>query len=78
MNYASNDFIISLDGDEAYTKFDIDYVNDLISEGATQLQYQFVYAHNEDGSASMQFRQCKAFDRRYMHQQYSHQHYYMI
>ena len=64
--YASNEFIVSLDGDEAYTKFDIDYINEKIQSGSTQLQYQFVYAHNEDGTPSMQFRQCKAFDRRLM------------
>jgi len=68
-SFASNNFIISLDGDEAYTKFDIDYINKLIEDGATQLEYQFVYAHNEDGSPSMQFKQCKAFDKRYMHWQ---------
>jgi glycosyltransferase involved in cell wall biosynthesis len=66
LSYASNEFIISLDGDEAYTKFDIDYINDKIQTGSTQLQYQFVYAHNEDGTPSMQFKQCKAFDRRLM------------
>jgi glycosyltransferase involved in cell wall biosynthesis len=66
LSHASNDFIISLDGDEAYTKFDIDYINNLIENGATQLEYQFVYSHNDDGTPSMQFKQCKAFDRRYM------------
>jgi len=60
---ASNDFIISLDCDEAYTMFDIDEVNRVISEGADQLEYTFVYAHNPDGSPSMQFKQSKAFNR---------------
>ena len=57
LSYASNDFIISLDGDEAYTKFDIDYINEKIQSGSTQLQYQFVYAHNDNGTPSMQFKQ---------------------
>ena len=61
---ASNDFIISLDCDESYTMFDIDEVNRVISEGADQLEYTFVYAHNPDGSPSMQFKQSKAFNRR--------------
>jgi glycosyltransferase involved in cell wall biosynthesis len=60
---ASNDFIISLDCDESYTMFDIDEVNRVISEGADQLEYTFVYAHNPDGSPSMQFKQSKAFNR---------------
>jgi glycosyltransferase involved in cell wall biosynthesis len=60
---ASNDFIISLDCDESYTTFDIDEVNRVISEGADQLEYTFVYAHNPDGSPSMQFKQSKAFNR---------------
>jgi glycosyltransferase involved in cell wall biosynthesis len=63
-SYASNDFIVSLDCDEAYTIFDIDEVNRVISEGADQLEYTFVYAHNPDGSPSMQFKQSKAFNRR--------------
>lgn len=62
--WASNDFIISLDCDEAYTAFDIDEVNRVISEGADQLEYTFVYAHNPDGTPSMQFKQSKAFNRK--------------
>ena len=60
---ATNDFIISLDCDEVYTSLDIEAINKLIESGVDQLDYQFIYAHNEDGSPSMQFRQSKAFNR---------------
>jgi glycosyltransferase involved in cell wall biosynthesis len=62
--HASNDFIISLDCDEVYTKLDIGYVNGLIKSGADQLDYMFVYSHKPDGSPELSFRQSKAFNRR--------------
>jgi len=61
---ASNDMICSLDADEAYTTFNIDELNRLISEGYEQFEYQFVYAHDEFGNSSIQFVQSKFFDRR--------------
>lgn len=61
---ASNDMICSLDGDEAYTTFDIDELNRLIKEGVSQFEYQFVYAHDKWGKAAVQFVQSKFFDRR--------------
>lgn len=63
---ASNDFIISLDCDEIYSQLDIEEINRIIEMGYEQIDYQFIYSHNEDGSPSMQFRQSKAFDRRVM------------
>jgi glycosyltransferase involved in cell wall biosynthesis len=62
-SYASSDFIVSLDCDEAYTIFNIDEIDRAISEGADQLEYIFIYAHNPDGTPSMRFRQSKAFNR---------------
>ena len=63
---ASNDFIVSLDCDEVYSQLDIEEINRIIEMGYEQIDYQFIYSHNEDGSPSMQFRQSKAFDRRVM------------
>jgi glycosyltransferase involved in cell wall biosynthesis len=61
---ASNDFIVTLDADEAYTKFDIDKIEEAIKEGYEQFEYSFCFAHNADGSPAIQFKQSKAFDRR--------------
>ena len=61
---ATNDFIFSLDGDETYTELDIDTINSLIDGGAKQFEYQFVFAHKENGEPLIQFVQSKAFDRR--------------
>ncbi len=67
-NYASslakNDMICSLDADEQYTAFNIDRIEQMISEGYEQFEYQFVYAHKQDGTPANQFVQSKFFDRR--------------
>lgn len=61
---AKNDFIVTLDADEAYSTFNIDELDRLIGEGYEQFEYQFVYAHDAYGNAAVQFVQSKAFDRR--------------
>jgi glycosyltransferase involved in cell wall biosynthesis len=61
---ASNDMICTLDSDEVYTKFDIDRIEQEIKDGWEQFEYQFVFAHNPDGSPAIQFKQSKFFDRR--------------
>lgn len=61
---ASNDMVCTLDADEAYTKFDIDKINEAIDQGYTQFEYQFVYAHDHFGKPTIQFIQSKFFDRR--------------
>jgi len=61
---ASNDMICTLDADEAYTRFDIDKINELIEQGFEQFEYQFVYAHDVYGKPAIQFVQSKFFDRR--------------
>lgn len=63
---AMNDMICTLDCDEAYTKFDIDKLNFLISTGWEQFEYQFVFAHDGFGRPMVQFVQSKFFDRRKM------------
>lgn len=60
---ASNDFVAMPDCDEAYTRFDIDALNGAIESGAHQLAYQFVYAHDKDGNAVVQFEHSKFYDR---------------
>lgn len=61
---ASNNFIITLDADEAYSVFNIDKINELIDQGYEQLEYSFCYAHDHRGNPAIEFIQSKAFDRR--------------
>ena len=69
-NYAtslsSNNMVCTLDCDEAYSKLDIDKINDLIDQGFGQFEYQFVFAHDHYGRPSIQFVQSKFFDKRYV------------
>lgn len=61
---ASNDMIATPDCDEIYTKLDIDKINEAIKNGATQFEYNFVYAHDEHGKPLIQFMHSKFYDRR--------------
>ena len=61
---AKNDFVVTLDCDEAYSVFNIDRINELIEQGVDQIEYQFVFAHDPQGRPVIQFVQSKAFDRR--------------
>lgn len=66
-NYASslssNDMICMPDADEKYTKFDINKINDAILNGAEQLEYNFVFSHDQYGNESVKFRHCKFYNR---------------
>ena len=61
---ATNDMVCTLDADEAYSVLNIDILNQLISDGWEQFEYQFVYAHDWMGNPAVQFVQSKFFDRR--------------
>jgi glycosyltransferase involved in cell wall biosynthesis/SAM-dependent methyltransferase len=63
---ASNNMVAMPDCDEAYTMLNLDALEDVIKNGAEQLEYQFVFAHDAAGNASVQFRHCKFYDRRKM------------
>lgn len=52
------------DCDEIYTKFDIDKLNEVIDNGAEQLEYEFVFSHDHLGNPLTKFRHCKFYDRR--------------
>lgn len=70
-NYASSlvesDFVFMPDCDEIWTKFDIDKVNECISKGVEQLEYNFVFSHDAFGNPAIKFMHCKAYDRRKLH-----------
>lgn len=52
---AANDYILNPDADEAFTKFDIDKVQELFEQGVTRFAYDFVFDHNPDGTPHLQF-----------------------
>lgn len=51
------------DCDEEYTVLNIDAIEKAIQDGAEQLEYNFVYAHDSSGAASVKFRHCKFYNR---------------
>lgn len=67
-NFASslttNDFIFSPDCDEVWTTFNYDLVTELIKSWITQLEYNFVFSHDEQWNPAISFMHSKAFDRR--------------
>lgn len=65
--FATNNFIFTPDCDEIFTKFDIDKVEEKIRNGVEQLEYNFVFSHDEFGNPAIKFTHCKAYDRRKLH-----------
>lgn len=61
---ASNDMIAMPDCDEAYTKLDLDKVQEAINSGVEQIQYNFVFSHDEFGNPVIEFMHSKFYDRR--------------
>ena len=64
---AKNDVVAMPDCDEVYTTLDIDAINKNIEGGVEQLEYDFVYAHDDQGREAVKFRHCKFYDRRRLH-----------
>lgn len=60
---ASNDMVAMPDCDEVYTRMNLDAVITAIEEGADQLEYNFVYAHDADGNEIIKFKHCKFYNR---------------
>lgn len=68
-NYAASlaptDWIAMPDCDEIFTVFDIDRINEAIcTPGVNQLEYNFVFAHDQFGKPSVKFRHSKFYDRK--------------
>lgn len=65
---ASNGWICNPDSDEAWTKFDIDKVEQMMATGATRFSYNFVFDHNPDGTPSLQFvTDTRLYNKKYWH-----------
>lgn len=62
--FASNDVIATPDCDEIYTKLDLDKLNEVIAGGAEQLEYEFVFSHDDLGNPVVKFRHCKFYNRK--------------
>lgn len=63
-DFANTDVIATPDCDEIYTKFDIDGINSAIAAGADQLEYNFVFSHDEFGNEAIKFMHCKFYNRK--------------
>ena len=61
--FASNDVLATPDCDEIYTKLDLEKINQVILTGAEQLEYNFVFSHDEYGNESVKFMHCKFYNR---------------
>jgi glycosyltransferase involved in cell wall biosynthesis len=61
---ASNDWICCIDADEVFTNMDIDYINEVISNPELgNLEYQFIFSHDQWGNPAVQFVQSKFYNR---------------
>lgn len=61
---AQNDVVAMPDCDEIYTKLDLDHINKAIEEGVDQLEYNFVFAHDEEGGELIKFLHSKFYNRK--------------
>jgi len=63
-DFASNDMIATPDCDEVYTKLDLKKVNELIASGVEQLEYNFVFSHDQYGNEAVKFMHSKFYNRK--------------
>jgi glycosyltransferase involved in cell wall biosynthesis len=63
-DFTENDMIATPDCDEIFTKFNIDKLNETIENGFGQLEYEFVFSHDELGNPVIKFRHCKFYNRK--------------
>lgn len=56
-------FVAMPDCDEIYTTFDIDKIVQTIEDGAEQLEYNFVYAHDAEGRPTIKFMHSKFYNK---------------
>jgi len=52
------------DSDEVLTSFDLDKLNKVIENGAEQLEYNFVFSHDQYKNEAIKFLHSKFYDRR--------------
>jgi glycosyltransferase involved in cell wall biosynthesis len=60
--FSPTDMIATPDCDEVYTTLNIDEIEKEINDGADQLEYNFVFSHDEFGNEAIKFRHCKFYN----------------
>ena len=60
---ASNNVVAMPDCDEIWTKLDIDEIDEAIKNGASRLEYNFVFSHDQFGGEAVKFMHSKFYDR---------------
>ena len=64
---ASNDWICTVDADEAFTKLDLDEIEKIIADkNLAHLEYEFVFSHDQWDNPAIQFVQSKFYNRKKM------------
>lgn len=64
---ASNDVIATPDCDEIYTHLNLDKICEAIENGVDQLEYNFVFSHDEFGNELIKFMHSKFYNRKKLH-----------
>jgi len=62
--FVETEMIATPDCDEVYTKLDLDKINEVIANGKDQLEYNFVFSHDEFGQEAIKFLHCKFYNRK--------------
>ncbi len=60
--FSPTDMIATPDCDEIFTTFNLDAIEAQINDGADQLEYNFVFSHDEFGNEAIKFRHCKFYN----------------
>ena len=63
-DFPDNDMIATPDCDEIFTKFDIDKLDEVVATGVEQLEYEFVFSHDENNNPIIKFKHCKFYNRK--------------
>lgn len=65
--FAPTDMIATPDCDEVYTKLDLKKIQQAIRDGVEQLEYNFVFSHDQFGNEAIKFLHCKFYNRKKLH-----------
>lgn len=65
--YSKTEFVATPDCDEIYTSFNIDRINQVLEDHADQLEYNFVFSHDENGNEGIKFTHCKFYNKNKLH-----------
>ena len=70
-NYAASlaktDMVCMPDPDEIFTKYDLQKIQEIIESGVEQLEYNFVFAHDQFGNEAIKFLHSKFYNKKKLH-----------